>query len=260
MAITYQETKKRLTAARALFDDASTTREKFNSVRTLVKDIHPNIDTALAKCAEALATLDKIKEGDVIMLSAENLPENTDEQKKRKKYLLLFITNWRQLKREIIRVEAELEAGKDVHSTGEQASMWHKIFGVAKGPLGVITLVALGVVGIMQVVAVDIVIENNGCATLHPSGSIPITIPGFSLPSEPIASGESAVVTVPGLTVNVDGTMLGILSLKVLTYSLTLQLPNNVDSVSLNDIPLLGQTTSIPLSEHSEHRLVLECS
>lgn len=251
------EAHAKLLAAHKLLMEETTTREKFSHVRTLVLGLNPKIDGALAELEQHLSTWDKLENGEIIHLSAEHLPENTEEEKKRKKWLLLFITSWKQLQGEVVRVEAEMAKIENA-STAGKASGWGKIFGAAKGPLGVITVLAVGAV-MLQQTSVEITIKNEGCATMYPGGSIP-PLPGFSMPSEPIASGGSAVMTIPPLTLNVDGSQKGTVALTALNYSFSFQLPSSISSVSFNGTNLLGTKTEVHLSEKDTHSLVLRCN
>lgn len=254
-----REARRRLQAAQVLLIEPSTTREKFTSIRTLIEGINPSLDSVLARCDAELSTVSKIYEGEVIHLAAENLPENTEEEKKRKRYLLLFIKGWKDLKGEVARVEQQLGAEGGAQTGTDKASAWGKILHLATGPFGIIT--ALAVVGViaMKATSVDILIQNQGCGTMYPSNSIPISLPGLKILSDPIPSGGSAVATLPGLTVHVDGTARSSLALKVLTYSLTFQLPSNVDDVTMNGTSLMGKKTEIKLSDRDRHTLTLVC-
>lgn len=253
------EMRKRLQAAQVLLMEPTTSREKFSAVRNLIQGINPAIDNALRRCDEHFSTWDKIESGDVIHLGAEHLPENTEEEKKRKKWVLLFINGWKDLKNEVTRVQGELSKLEQAETGAEKASVLGKVFGLAKGPLGIITILAVGAVVAMQATAVDIQIENRGCGTLYPSGALP-SLPGFKLPSEPIPSGGTARATLPALPVYVDGTIPGALSLKILTYSLSFQLPSSVDDVTLNGMSLLNKKTEVKLSDQDTHRFALICS
>ena len=243
-------------AAYSLLAEPTTTREKFNHISTLIRGIHPHIDTALDKSHHALSSIGRIQEGDVISLSAENLPENTEEEKRRKKYLLLFIRSWKDLKSEIARVQAEFN-NQNLQTPTQQTSTWLRILKRAKGPLGVITVVAIGIVALQQT-SVRVTIQNQGCGTLQPVGNIP-TIPGFSLPKDPIPSGGSAVMTIPPLALHVDGTQVGAVALTALNYSFTFELPSNVKDVSLDGASLLNKQSEVYLSEKKQHTLVLKC-
>ena len=255
-----EQTRKRLIAAHTLLLEPSTTHEKFISVRTLLEGINPKIDEALAGCDKLFSTFGKIESGDIVGLSADHLPENTEEQKRRKKYLLLFLANWNHLKKEVERVQAELAAAKETSAPQEKASHWSRIFRLAKGPFGLVTAIAVVAVVAAQATAVTIVVENKGCSTLYPSSSFPVSLPGLKLPKEPIKSGDSAEVVIPGFIVNVDGSARGTLNLKVLTFSLAFQLPGNIRDVTLNGTSLLGKQTQVHLSERDQHVLVLSCS
>ena len=258
-AMNHGEAQKRLLAAQKLLLEPTTTREKFSSVGILVKGINRNLDDALARCEHALSTIDKVQEGAIIELSAEHLPETTEEEKRRKRLLLLFIRSWKDLKGEVARVQQELQNQGDSQTPTQQASTWGRIFRGAKGPLGLVTVIAIGL-AVMQQTSVQLTIQNKGCATMYPSGSIPFSIPGLSLPKDPIKSGGSAIATLPGLPVNVDGTSRGALSMKVLTFSLTFHLPSDITDVTMDGASLLGKKTEIHLSEKDEHTLTLICS
>lgn len=250
--------RKRLEAAQKLLVEDSTTRAQFASICTLIEGLNPAIDTSLARIEAHLSTWDKVTDGDVIILSAEHLPENTEEEKKRKKRLLLFINSWRQLKSEVARVEAELQNGNNTQASAENASRWWRILKAAKGPLGLITVLAIGV-AVMNQTAVHITIQNKGCPTMYPATSIPISIPGLSLPTQPLPSGSSVEATIPGLTMHIDGTTPGSLALKILTYTLSFQLPGDVSDVRLDNMSLLNKKTDIKLSEQGTHTLLLSC-
>lgn len=254
-----KDAQKRLSAAYALLAEPTTTREKFNSVRAMIHGLNPGLDNAMWRVENHLSTWDKVQQGEVIHLTAENLPENTEEEKKRKKWALFLIVTWKDLQSEVQRVQAEMASMQTAPTAGGKVSGVGRILRKAKGPLGLVTLVAIGI-AVMHQTAVNITIENKGCATMYPSGSIPISIPGLSLPSEPIKSGDTAVVTIPGFTVNVDGTTKGTLSLKVLTYALSFQLPDDIRDVKLDGASLLGEQTTVKLSEKDEHTLTLMCS
>lgn len=252
----HREAHKRLIAAQALLMEPTTTREKISHVFTLLRGAHPSIDSMLHECEKHLSLFDKMASGDVIGLSADHLPENTEEEKKRKKALLLFIGSWRNLKSEVARVQAEFN--QNPQSGAGQASMWGRIFRGAKGPLGVITVIAVGVVA-MQQTSVEVTIQNKGCGTMQVSGGIPINIPGLSLPKDPIPSGGSSTLTMPPLSMSIDGTKSGSLSLTALKYSLTFELPSTIKDVTLNGTNLLGKKTDVHLSEKASHILVLRC-
>lgn len=251
--------RERLQAAQQLLLEPTTTRGKFNAVCTLIKGLNPQLDRVLGECQQHLSHIDKLQDGDVIGLTADHLPETTEEEKKRKRLLLLFINSWRQLKSEVTRVQNEFNNLDASQGAAGQASAWGKIFGAAKGPLGVITVIAIGVVA-MQQTSVEITIQNKGCGTMQVSGGMPINIPGLSLPKDPIPSGGSSVVTIPPLPMQVDGTKTGSLSLTALKYSLGFGLPSNITNVTFNEKSLLGTTTTIRLSEKDSHTLALICS
>lgn len=132
--------KKRILAAEKLLAEDSTTVEKVESVLTLLRGTHPKIEKVLEPASRAFDNLKKIHEGEIIQLTTENLPAQTEEQKKRKKALVLFIKTLKDLRSEVERVKSELESGQ---SSGSQISSFAKIALFTKGPFGIITLFAI---------------------------------------------------------------------------------------------------------------------
>src|SRR3989344_2179589 len=98
------DTRKKLSAARDLLDGSTTTRAKLAALTTLLIGVHPKTDALLKECNKALSIVGNIEQGDVVHLSTEALPERTEEEKKRKRALLLFIKNWKDLQSEVTRI------------------------------------------------------------------------------------------------------------------------------------------------------------
>lgn len=145
--------KGKFDASYKLLMEDTTSREKFESIRKLIQGFHPRIDKQLTVVSKALSTYYKLQTGDVIQLTAESLPETTEEDKKRKRALLLFIQSWRQLQGEVQRVQHELESNdqkdaKNSRSSQQQIVHVAKIIKYAKGPFGIITLAAVVIVGV----------------------------------------------------------------------------------------------------------------
>lgn len=251
-----QGVRKRLLSARDLLNDETTTRAKLVALTTLLSGVHPKTDALLAECNKALTLVGKIEEGDVIHLSAEALPEGTEEEKKRKRALLLFLKNWKDLQGEVARIEAELNGMQPDASS--QASTWSRIFAFSKGPLAFVAVVAVGL-GALSATSVSLTIKNDGCSTMHMQNPLPVAVRGLSLPNEPIQDGGSGVATLPPLTLNVDGTMPDLVSLTALGFNTSIKLPSNIADVTFNGISLLDKKTQISLSEKKEHELVLRC-
>ncbi len=250
-----QATRKRLVAARDLLNDSTTTRAKLVALTTLLTGVHPKTDALLMECNKALSIVGQIEDGDVIRLSAESFPERTEEEKKRKRALLLFIKNWKDLQSEVGRIQAELDGAQADPSS--QVSMWGKIFAFSKGPLIVIGVVAAALTT-LSATSVPITIKNNGCSTINTSGSLPFSIPGLSLPKEPIVSGGEGIANVPPLTVVIEEKA-GVLTFGALGLSMRVELTSAVTDVTFNGISLLGKKTEVELSERESHELTLSC-
>ncbi|MCH7951501.1 hypothetical protein IH980_02085 [Patescibacteria group bacterium] len=144
-----KETRKRLIAAYKLLSEETTTRHKFESIRSLIQGVNPQIDRALESCSKALKELEKVRKRKLIDLTAKRLPEKTEKQKKRKKVLLLFLKRWKKLKRTVKRVSGEYQKGREgeVEAPTEQVTGLGKSLALAKGPLVVLTTIAVAAVG-----------------------------------------------------------------------------------------------------------------
>lgn len=141
------DTKKRMLAAYALLQEETTTQEKFESIRTFIKGIHPRIDTLLEQTSQAISAYVKFHNNEIIELSAELLPEDTEEKKKRKRALLLLIRNWKSLKSEVNRVKTEFDRSENHTGKPHGSRGWGRIIAGAKGPLGMVTIAAIIIVG-----------------------------------------------------------------------------------------------------------------
>lgn len=135
------DNKKRIFAAHKLLLEKSTTRQKFDSLRTLLKGINPRIDALLDESSKALAHFEKVHKGEIIELTVEHLPEITEENKRRKKALIWFIRNWKSLKGEVERIGKELE--KEAKTPDQNIEKGWRIVSAAKGPVGIITVLAV---------------------------------------------------------------------------------------------------------------------
>jgi len=143
-AMNPSNTKERIKAVYHLLTQETTTHEKLDHIKTLIHGINPRLDTKLDSLSQLFSDYEKLHNGDVIELNAEHLPEETEEEKKRKKALLLLIKSWKELRNEVERVKTELE-----HKNTQQGQVksFGKIIAGAKGPFGVITIVALVIAG-----------------------------------------------------------------------------------------------------------------
>lgn len=144
-----EETKQKIKAAYTLLLEPTTTRGKFESIQALIKGINPKIDAAFSNCSKTLSDFEKLQKGEIIDLTIEHLPEDTEENKKRKKFLLAFLRNWKQLQSEVERAKKELESpSANNNQTSQPIDSLGRIIGFAKGPFGIITLTAVIIVGI----------------------------------------------------------------------------------------------------------------
>ena len=252
------ELLKKVRAAQELLAGNSTTPAKLKSAAALVMGINPKLDGVLKQCTDVLSKIEHIEDGSVIELSAEQLPETTDDEKKRKAALLLFIRTFKDVQSEVVRIQSELLVASSNEHTVPDTSLAWRIFSKAKGPLALVTIIAAGI-ATMSVTSADVTISNDGCGTLYASGGLPISIPGLSLPTEPIASGDSGTATIPPLSFTVDGTETGLLSLKAIGLSFSFNLSSSVTDVTFNGQSLIGTQSEIAFVRGEENNLAISC-
>lgn len=245
--------KRRAAAAMSIMSESSTTLEKVQSVALLLKGVNRKLDTILYTCEKNCKAIELATTGAYIELAADVLPEESEEQKKRKKALLFFIKSWGDLKNEVSRLQAELDMG---HSVTDKSFLSKALAG-ATGPVAVITVLAVGVLALAQS-SVSVVIVNSGCSTLEPS-DVPISIPGFSLPSKAIPSGSAETAELPPLTLTVDGTSGTALTLSSSVFHFTINLSSKVTDVTFDNQSMLKKTTTIDLDTKPIHTLTLIC-
>ncbi|MEN9561410.1 MAG: hypothetical protein RIQ56_683 [Candidatus Parcubacteria bacterium] len=253
-----REAKKRLLAAQTLLLEPSTTIDKFRSLRTLLYGIHPNIDEVLHVCDAQASQLQKVFEGDFLTLGLEKLPENSEEEKRRKQMLILFWNSWNKLKGEVARVQAEFDAAQHSSDAVSKGSAIGRILNFAKGPFGIFTAIAVGVVVLAQTTSIQVEVHNKGCATMNPSSALPISLPGLSFPKDPISNGGSAIAVLPAFAYTVDGTAEGRLSVSSLTFAMNFEL-GSVNDVLLDGQTLLGKVTTLPFGGERSHKLEFIC-
>lgn len=259
-----KDQKVKIDTAFSLLLEETTTFAKFEKICTLLNGIHPDVDKAVGLCTQKIKILKKIQKGEVIELAASVLPEDTEEQKKRKKLLLLFIVSWKDLRKEVKRVMDIFEKqGQQSEDAIKHINTFGRIISLAKGPFGIITAVAVVIVGasiVLKSVSVSINVRNQGCAPITPLVQFPVAIPGLQLPSQSIPSGGQAKVIIPPLTITVDATKEGVVNLIFFKFSMDYNLSGSRLVLLFDNQSLLGKSTTINLGNSKEHELVLRCT
>jgi hypothetical protein len=244
---------KRLAAAQEILAAERIDKATFESFRKLLSGIDPKLDTVLSAAGKAFKQADQLLKGDVLELMLENIPDVTPEDKKRKKAILFFLKFWNDLKSEVARVEKEMSDAKATHT-----SPVGKIASLAKGPLGVITLIAVAVVA-LKATEVSVRIQNVGCKPITPVTNMSVRIPGLTLPNETIAPGGEGVAKIPPLTARVDATDPNLVRLNMYGMTFDFSLESTDIRLIFDGKTLNGEVTTIRLGEMKEHVLSIQC-
>lgn len=144
-----RETRKRLIAAHEILESSTVGRKEFEALRRLLAGINADVDRRLESVSKAWRKVDQVKKGEVVDLSAEALPEQTEEERKRKKALLLFLRRWRGLRGVVKKVQAEIERGEQgkTRAPKEQVKGLGKSLFLAKSAFAALGALAVAIVG-----------------------------------------------------------------------------------------------------------------
>lgn len=249
-----------LLAVEKLLDSETSNKQKIKAASKIIKGINPKLDKRIADLYKLEAKIKKIRKGKVGSMMVENLPEKTEKQKKYKKLIVLFLSRRKKLKAEIKRVKKELNTDypKLKNQTAQELTKLGKILRFAKGPLGVVTIAAAGIV-VLQQVAATVVIENHGCDTIEPSVYNKINLPGLKLPSESIMNGGKATATIPPLKFDLSVSQERMVNVKALGINLDFTLEDEGIDILFNGQSLLTGKASIKLEPKSKNALVVSC-
>lgn len=193
--------RQKVEAAAKVLNGESTTFDKLESALTLLKGASPNVDKKLDRVLFHLSNLRNLQEGDIVELTLASLPERDEKEKKRKKARLILLRAIGELRSEIERVQKDLSK----EERGEQTSTQTlgNTFAFAKGPFGIITLVAVGVVATLLFLNRG-KSEKSAIISVSPTPSPAVATPSpvSQTPSprspSPVAGGKIQVITFDG--------------------------------------------------------------
>ena len=250
----------KLLALEALFDGDINAIQKLKAAARLAKGINSTLDKSLDQLFELEMKIQEIKKGKLGSIVADKLPEENEKQKKYKKLVVLYFSRRKQLKAETDRVRKELtkDYPKLQNQSAQQTMRASRIMRAAKGPLGLVTLVAAGLVW-LQMSSAQVTIVNQGCNTIQPSSYSNIRLPGISLPQAPIVDGGQGEVKIPALRfkLTVDANRL----VRVSAYGIKFDfaLGNKDIDLIFNGESLLDGATELKLKSGSQNTLVVVC-
>ena len=187
--------RTQLEAAYTLMSGDTTTGEKLDKIKILLTGINPQFDQKLELLFKNYHHLSSAVQGDIIHLSTQGLPETTEADRKRKKALVVFVTSWKSLKSEVVKVQGYYDQSLENSSAAVASVAKTGLF--AKGPFGLITVAAVVIVGVgllLRQATTTVNIQNIGCPPLLVP-KLAVKIPGPTLPETPIVAGTSQSAT-----------------------------------------------------------------
>lgn len=244
--------KENLKLAAELLCEDSTTLVKVEKALSLVKGISPKAEKYLTSSVKIIAKINKISEGAVVELSAQNLPEQTKTQKQRKKLILLLITNLKDFKSEIGRLQA-LQTTSAVGTA--------KVLATLKGPLGLVTVAAAVIVvgaKLIDTKTVSVNISNFGCRPIPPLTEKAIDIPGLKLPETAINSGGNGTISILAVPLTVSLSP-GLAKLTLASFSQEYSIPTEYRDFVFDGQSLMNRQTDLNLASSKTHQLELRC-
>lgn len=254
------EQRTRITAGLDLICEETTTLDKIQKISTLLKGLNPKIDQHLENISNAAKKIQQIQSGKVIDLAVEKLPEETKEQKERKKWLLFLWNNWNDLKSEVERINNLQNTSP---SGQENLTGVAKILSTMKGPLGLVTVAAAGIVavaGLINSKTVIVNVKNDGCQPIGPFTETTINLPGLKLPNKAIIGGGQEAFVVPGINILVDVGQDKNISFSALSLSGDYRLPAGTKDILYDGQSLMGKVTKIKLSGAKLHNVIVKCN
>lgn len=250
--MTGDKVAEKVRAAIAIMSEPELTLAKAQSILTLLSGINTKLDRLVRASTKALGTLELATSGAYIELVAEQIPETTPEEKKRKKTLLFFIQSWENLGREVLRIESLINNGQSV----TDSSFWSAVLVGAKGPFAAVTLLAVVAVG-LHFTSTTISIESDGCPPLTAERGV--TLPGMVIPGEALRPGHVVEMRLPPIPITVDGMTPGKISLTSPVFHFDFTITDAVTNVTFNGTSMIGRTLPVSLSDQPLHRMRVIC-
>lgn len=255
--------KENLKVSLELICEETTSLSKVKKLAILLKNTNPKIEKQLETITEVIEKIQAVQDGDVIGLSAERLPETTDKQRKRKALILLLLKNWDSLGSEVTRLNDLYNVASTTGALSTQTAVkGSKIAATMKGPAGIITIIAAGIVAVGALLnnnAVEINVKNEGCPPIPAVSKKTIDIPGLKMPSDSIVNGDTDTIKVPGVNLEANINKSGYTSLSILGINKSFQLPYAYDDIIYNGQSLMDKNTTLELSKSESHELIIRC-
>jgi hypothetical protein len=251
---------KRLVGLEELLADKTSSQQKLKALSKLIKGFNPQLDEKLKKLIELENKIQDLKKGKLEAIVISQLPVKTEKERKYKKLLLLFFTRKKSLHSEIIRVRKDLtKEYPDLQSqAGTKLVKAARIGRLAKGPLGLITVVATGLV-LLQTSAATVTLVNQGCDTIEPTAYSRIKLPGVYLPQSPIVDGGQGEAKIPALKFKLSVDQNQVVRVEAYGVKLDFALQDKGIDLIFNDQSLLQDATELKLKPGSENTLVIRC-
>jgi hypothetical protein len=137
--------------------------------------------------------------------------------------------------------------------------------GIAVGVAVVIAVAVGAAIAYLNLSAVEVVIHNQNCKPItlvtgiSPGVDRLLDVVGVDLPKAPIPPGGQAIMQVPPLACELDGTEADRLRVCIAGQVLPLPIAHEARLLQLDGQPLLGQRMNLNLGERPRHELVIEC-
>jgi hypothetical protein len=217
----------------------------------------------LRRLRKSCQTLEKLEDWDEIVAEVQKLLDDYGD--------VVPVDNQRRIRKALKLTDATVAGAKQACSVLQtEVKVVVSLLG-AGGLVATVAIVALIAVAVGAAVvtivanatAVDVHVTNQGCRPFR-LDQLPVTdallrLGGIQLPAEPIDDGQTAVVTVPPVTVHINAEDPSAVVFKVAGITLPSRGFQRDAEILFDQTPLTGQQHTFDLGDQDVHELVISC-
>jgi hypothetical protein len=217
----------------------------------------------LKRLRKSCQTLEKLEDWDEIVAETERLLDEYGD--------VVPAGNQQRIRRALKLTDATVAGARQACSVLQtEVKLVVSLLG-AGGLVAAVTIVALIVVAVgaaaitiaANATAVDVRVTNQGCQPFRldqvPIADALLRLGGVQLPQEPINDGQTAVVTLPPVTVQINAEEPGAVTITVAGFTLPERSLRPYAEILFDQTPVMGRQHTFDLGDRDVHELVISC-